>query len=184
MKLFTVLPTVAVALAPSGAKVFVNGAEADPKLNAAAEETVVFVKLLPLPPLLFTRFKTCEFGALKFITRSPSYVWFTLKFTRTLFIIAPAGMPVILKEEDIFPSIVINPKNIVVASGIFPPGPEAVFVTVVGAPEDVIPIMLSWHRVADEGVTLNDAGNALIAMLTVPVIEVAEQFASLNDVIE
>jgi hypothetical protein len=53
----------------------------------------VFVKLLPDPPLVFTRLRIFPLGALKFIIRSWSFVCVIFNVTLIPVTIAPAGIP-------------------------------------------------------------------------------------------
>ncbi len=75
----------------SAAKVPVNGAPPVPNETADAELIVVFVKLSPDPPRLFTRFTICPFGAFRLMIRSPSQVCVMFRFTSTPVTTAPAG---------------------------------------------------------------------------------------------
>jgi hypothetical protein len=128
---------VPVPVPASAANTPVNGAAEEANANPPAELTVVFVKLWPLPPRLFTRFKVFPLGAVRFIVRSPSQVIFILKFTVTSVMVAPAGMPPITNgvaapvAEPSGTATLIVPDVCVAAPVLGVTGPRTVSKTVV-----------------------------------------------------
>src|SRR5688572_1369311 len=151
---FDTKPVGPCVRAASGRYVPVNGAAPVASDTAPAELITVFTKLSPLPPLLLTRFKILPFGAIRFISRSPSQVCVILKVTLMLptgtagnpetFIVfvAPVALlsgiaTLIAPDEVIVDAVVFNatlpPGQILAAAGVSPGGEgEVLIVNVAG----------------------------------------------------